>query len=240
MTVDVVLLPEHLKPEHVRERVVVVFDVLRATTSIAAALSAGARSIRIFGSIEQVQQAATASGEVCLLCGERECLPPEGFDLGNSPGGFTAAVCEGKSLLFSTTNGTRAILASEGAAQIVAGALLNAAAVARWLRAQKSPVTLLCAGTNGAIAMEDVLGAGAVMSELAATGPLHLETDVALMALTLFHSIRDDLPRVLRQTRGGLNVIAAGLEADIDFAARLNVLDVVPLVKGGPPTISLA
>lgn len=89
MNVDVVLLPDQLQPRHLSGRAVVVFDVLRATTSIAAALSAGVVGVRVFGSTDLAKHAANSFPEPRLLCGEHECLPPSGFDLGNSPAMFT-------------------------------------------------------------------------------------------------------------------------------------------------------
>src|SRR5688572_26417492 len=116
-TVDVILLPAHLPPLAGADATVVVFDVLRATTSIAAALAAGVSEIHVFGSTALAREAAAAfgrNGDV-LLCGEEQCLPPAGFDLGNSPGAFTPALHAGRTLFMSTTNGTRAILAAREA-----------------------------------------------------------------------------------------------------------------------------
>jgi 2-phosphosulfolactate phosphatase len=137
----------------------------------------------------------------------------------------------------STTNGTRALLAAREARAVFAGALVNAAAVAAAAASVGSGVTLLCAGTDGSVALEDVLGAGAVMAALGVHGPVEVPSDVALMSLRLFDGSRADLPAVLRQTRGGRNVVAAGLESDVDFAARLDSLDVVGVVAREAPVV---
>jgi 2-phosphosulfolactate phosphatase len=141
----------------------------------------------------------------------------------------------------STTNGTRAILAADGATHAFAGALINASAVARAVFESRSEnVVLLCAGTNGRVAAEDVIGAGAVLHALRTHGPVRLRSDVAWMAEDLFVAHRDDLVGALRASRGGQNVIAAGLEADIDYAARLDALDVVGEVfPGDPPVVRI-
>jgi 2-phosphosulfolactate phosphatase len=232
MTVDVVLLPSDLRREHCLGRTVVVFDVLRATTSIAAALDAGVREIRVYPDVESARVAALAHGAGRLLCGETNCLPPDGFDLGNSPGAFDARRHAGRVMYLSTTNGTRAITAAAlGAAAVFTGALVNADAAAAAARRAGNDVTLLCAGTNGEIADEDVLGAGAVLEALTRLVP-DVETgdDAADLAVRSFRAVRNDLGAALRRTRGGRNVIAAGLEPDIDFAARLNVTDAVGTV----------
>jgi 2-phosphosulfolactate phosphatase len=232
MNVEVVLLPRDLRPGQLKGRACAVFDVLRATTTMAAALAGGVREIRLFPDLESARDAAAAFTGRRLLCGEARCLAPPGFDLGNSPGQFTADHRDA-TMFMCTTNGTRALLAAREADFVHAAALVNARATAEALRAANRPVSLLCAGTEGQPSMEDLLGAGAVMESLG----YDLAGDAAQMAARLFRSCRDDLPQALREGQGGRNIIAAKLEADIDFAARLNVLDVVGIVAGDPPTV---
>ena len=236
LNVDVILLPRDLPPLAGTGATVVVFDVLRATTSIAAALAAGVAEIHVFGGTSAAREAATGRAGV-LLCGEEQCLPPAGFDLGNSPGAFDAARHAGRAMYMSTTNGTRAILAAGGAGRIFTGAIVNAAAAARAARDAGRDVVLLCAGTNGQAAAEDVIGAGAVLHALRALGPVRPASDTAWMAEELFLRHRADLPAALRQSRGGQNVLAAGLESDIDFAASLDRLATVGHVSPGDPPV---
>lgn len=237
MQVDVVLLPKDLEPRHLRGRAVVVFDVLRATTTMAAALAAGVEEIRVFGTIAEARAAAerhAGDASTRILCGEENCLPPAGFDLGNSPGSFSAEYA-GRVAYMSTTNGTRAILAARDADVILTGALVNAEAVARALAVLGKNVTLVCAGTGGAVAMEDMLGAGAVVDALNGVGAnVQPASDLALIVQRLFNATRHDLHAALAQSLGGRNVINAGLLADIDFSARCNVLDVVGDVQKDP------
>jgi 2-phosphosulfolactate phosphatase len=236
MLVDVVLLPEHLKHHDLFDRVVVVFDVLRATTSIAAALASGVCEIRVFKSIEDARSAASQVKDH-ILCGEINALAPEGFDLGNSPGAFVADVCRDKTMLFSTTNGTNALIAARKAPIVLIGALVNASSVANAVRHARRDVILLCSGTEGFISMEDVIGAGAVIEQLRKIAAVELASDTARIASHLYRSVAHDLPNAMRETRGGRNVINAGLEPDIDFAARLNSIDVVARATGDPPVI---
>ena len=236
MEIEVVLLPQHLQLAHLAGRTVVVFDVLRATTSMAAALEAGVAEIRVFGDLDAARAAAREAGPEALLCGEQNCLPPPGFHLGNSPGAFTRGLHAGRTLYMSTTNGTRAIVAAREAPVVLTGALVNASAVARAIASRwpKSDVTLLCAGTGGAVAMEDVLGAGAVIDAFSAIGPVALASDVAGMARRVFEAARSDLCAALTDSRGGRSVIDAGLAPDIEFAANLNQLNTVGLVEKQP------
>ena len=231
VNLDVVFLPKHLEPRHLAGRTVVVFDVLRATTTMAAALEVGVEEIRVFGSLDDAARAASTHRGARILCGEENCLPPAGFDLGNSPGSFRRELHAGRTAYMSTTNGTRAIVAAQLSKALFTGALVNASAVARAVAIQANDVTLLCAGTGGAVAMEDVIGAGAVMAALDRISPISPESDAALIARRLYEAAASDFRAVLSETLGGRNVIAAGLLEDIAFAARLDAVDVVGFVE---------
>jgi 2-phosphosulfolactate phosphatase len=231
MRVDVVQLPRDLTPPDVAGRSVVVFDVLRATTTMTAALAVGVKEIFVQPDLDAVAAAARAHGPAALACGERDCLPPVGFALGNSPGGFTADVAAGRTVFMATTNGTKAMAAARAAQRMFAGALVNANAVAGAVIDAGLDVTLLCAGTDGFVSLEDLIGAGAVLDALAAVGPVVFASDVALAAHDLFLHARPNLRHALRRTLGGTNIIETGLSDDIDFAARLNAIDVVGEVE---------
>lgn len=233
MLVDVVQLPRDLTPAHIAGRTVVVFDVLRATTTVTAALSVGVKEILIAPSVTAATELAAAHGSNAITCGETNCLPPAGFTMGNSPRGFVPAY-EGRTVFMATTNGTKAIIATAGAENVFAGALVNAAAVAREASQAGLDVTLLCAGTNGRMAMEDMIGAGAVLDAIAELGPVKHGSDVAIIAHELFRFARNDLKGVLSRSAGGQNVIRNGLADDIDFCAKLNSLTAVGRVTENP------
>jgi len=234
MKVEAVILPRELDIASIADRTVVVFDVLRATTSMTAALAAGVKEIRVFDSLDGAMAAANAFGQPRLLCGERHTVPPPGFDLGNSPGQFDPARHAGITVFMSTTNGTRAIVAAKSAALLLTGALVNAVAVAKRAFAEGRDITLLCSGSDGQPSMEDLLGTGAVIDALQQLGQVDLENDVARVAVKLFGACRDSLPAVLRDTYGGHNIRRVHLDADIAFAARLSVLEVVGRVMDAP------
>jgi 2-phosphosulfolactate phosphatase len=226
MVVDVVLLPEMLKESELAGKTAVIFDVLRATTTMTAALAAGVAEVRVQPSLEAARKAAGEFGGKGILCGESRCLKPNGFDLGNSPGAFSEVAHRGRVVFMATTNGTKAILAAAGAAERFVGALVNATAVGEAAMKTGRDVVLLCAGTDGALAMEDVLGAGAVATAIVKNGG-NLGGDAAWMAVTLFQTSADKLEQMLSQTHGGRNVIQAELAQDVTFAARHDVIDVV-------------
>lgn len=238
MHIDTILLPRDLKPGDLDERCVVAFDVLRATTTMTAALEAGVEELRIFDSLDAARAAAGRFEGSRLLCGEHRCLPPPGFDLGNSPAQFVPAEHRGRTAFMSTTNGTRAIVAARDAAVLLIGALVNAGAVARAAASTGRDVTLLCAGTDGQPALEDLIGAGAVAAAITGSGIGEVTVDdVTLIARRLFESAHNDLPATLRTAQGGRNLLAVGLDADIAYAARLDVHTAVGVVTGGSPVV---
>ena len=166
--------------------------------------AAGRQSFhKLSASVEAARSAARTAHLETILCGEEKCLPPAGFHLGNSPRGFKSDAHANRVVFMSTTNGTRAILAARTASHLFAGALVNATGVARAIASEKLDVTLLCAGTDGQIALEDVLGAGAVIAELREYAEVTLASDRALLAESIFAAGRRDLRDLLRRSRGG-------------------------------------
>jgi 2-phosphosulfolactate phosphatase len=234
LKVDVLILPRDLHHDRLGDRSVVAFDVLRATTSMTAALAAGVAEIRVFDSLDGAMAAANLHGQPRLLCGERNTVPPPGFDLGNSPGQFDSKLHRGMTVFMSTTNGTRAIVAARSAKLLLTGALVNGGAVAQRLAAEGRDVTLLCAGSDGEPSMEDLLGAGAVLAALGKIAPVEPDGDLARIARELFIACRDRLPAVLADSYGGHNIRRVHLDADITFAARLDVFNVVGRVLDHP------
>jgi 2-phosphosulfolactate phosphatase len=234
-------LPLLVSPEKLAGAAVVVIDVLRATTTITHALAAGAREVIACLEVDEARQLAARFGKgEALLGGEREGLKIEGFDLGNSPTEFTPESVGGRTIVFSTTNGTRAMMHCEQAKTVLLGALVNRAAVCTAL-AGEDRIHLLCAGTRGEITREDVLFAGAAIDMLTSANPEGFElNDQAILAADAWRvalplnqrnspATREPaLIRALRNTQGGRNLRRIGLEADIPDAARLDTFDLVP------------
>ncbi|MEL7237349.1 MAG: 2-phosphosulfolactate phosphatase [Planctomycetota bacterium] len=212
-------LPTLLGEGHLRDRTVLVIDVLRATTTIAAALHAGADEVRVFADIDEAREAAADDGS--LLAGERRCKPIDGFDFGNSPGELAAANLRGKSLCMTTTNGTRAILATQGAAEVFTVAMVNLSATCKHVRSLGRDVTIVAAGTDGQATEEDTLVAYVVKSGLRQT------TDAVSLAF-----VHAELMDAMCRSRGGKNLVEAGYTADIDVASRPDLYPVVARVEG--------
>jgi len=230
--VNVFLLPRHFEPDALRGGIAVVIDVLRASTTIVTALANGARCVVPCGDVAAARRAAAnfARDDV-LLGGERGGVRIDGFDLDNSPAAYTADRVGGKSIVFTTTNGTAALLRSQGADRVLIGSLVNRRAVVRELAGDARAVHLVCAGTEGCVTAEDLLAAGAIAAELAGNaGGTSSRDDMALIAKELWDaesSSSGRLQRALRQSRGGRNLVELGFDADIDLAAQV---DSIPLV----------
>jgi len=146
----------------------VVIDVIRATSTMVEALANGARAIYPTVSTEEaIRLANTLGREDTLLCGERKGLKVEGFDLGNSPREYENETVDGKRLVMSTTNGTRAFVAAQGANRALAGSFLNLGAVVDQLRTgDVGELVLVCAGKEDHFALDDALCAGLILDEL--------------------------------------------------------------------------
>ncbi|MCY0886664.1 MAG: 2-phosphosulfolactate phosphatase [Firmicutes bacterium] len=210
-----------------RGRYAVVIDVLRATTTLITVLARGAEAVLPVAGLEEAR-ALARSRPGWLLGGERDNVAPPGFDGGNSPADYPPERVAGRRLVFTTTNGTRALdrVRTGGAATVALGALVNAGAVARAARASGRPAVLVCAGTEGVLSLEDVLAAGA----MARYWPPEARSDEAQLAAWAYERMQADLPRALNLARHAASLRARGLEADIGWAAREDLFDLVPVV----------
>jgi 2-phosphosulfolactate phosphatase len=210
---------------------IVVVDVFRASTTIVAALAGGARFVLPVTDVEQAMRLAEpyARNEV-LLGGERDCQRIEGFQLGNSPREYTREVVAGKVVVFTTTNGTQALAAARESGTIFIGCFVNFSAVADAV-AGFDAVTVLCAGNNGRLSLEDFTCAGGLVARLAKrTAQLD---DAALAARAAYGALKDDLARALVSTEHARRLAGLGFRADLEFSLRVNSVPVVPQLRDG-------
>jgi 2-phosphosulfolactate phosphatase len=245
-------LPQLTTPEALADGTVVVIDVLRATTTITYALAAGAERIIPCGELDDARRirdelASRRPPVAALLGGERGGLPIEGFDLGNSPAEFMTDRVSGRTIVFTTTNGTRAMLHCRQAARVLLGAFVNLQAVVARVRDAEN-VHLVCAGTQGEITREDVLAAGAIVHRLMLPDdPLaggawsrcelndqaRIARDAwqaALPPAELLGSTASPqwLAKALAESKGGRNLTRVGLARDIADCAALDRFGIVP------------
>jgi 2-phosphosulfolactate phosphatase len=214
--VDVAFTPD----ERISAAVGIVVDVLRATSTIAQALAAGYERVLCCAEIDEAR-ALRASTPDSLLGGERNAVRIEGFDVGASPREFLEA--RAGTLILSTTNGTRAILAAASqCGDVLLVSLLNLGAVAATVRERGEDVAILCAGFKGAFAIDDAYCAGRLVQLLDAR-----RSDAAITAELVARAFPDAAAGLNARTYG-----PPGLEEDIAFSAREDTLDVVPRLAG--------
>lgn len=251
-TLEVALLPQLISPDALAGRGVIVIDVLRATTTITAALAAGAREVMPVAEVATARGLAAQPREPqAVLGGERRGVQIEGFDFGNSPREYTPTSVGGRTVIFTTTNGTQAMEHARGAKRIWCGAFVNAAAVVR-AAAEEASLVLLCAGTAKNVTREDALLAGCLVWRLAAldeqwrperatwNDQAHLVADAWRSVVGSGDRGTDparwpgtpeqvaQLAGELRNSRGGRNLKALGLERDIDDAAQVDRYAIAP------------
>lgn len=233
MKLDVIFTPLGLVPGDVASRTVLVIDVLRATTTICAALHHGARAVLVAAEIDDATRLAhTLDTDDVLLAGERNCVRLPGFPLGNSPGEMTADAVTGKTLVMTTTNGTRALLATAGAHDVIVAAAVNldvAATAAAAVLEAEGDLVILCAGRDHGFGMDDAYLAGRLaVTALGGRRTRKGLNDAALVAVDLVRRYGDNIERVFALSHAGRDLVTLGLGADVVAAARVNSHPVVP------------
>lgn len=218
--IDVAFLGAHVRPA----ATAVVIDVLRATSTITLALASGYERVLVAGTIDEAL-ALRAEGRV--LAGERDCVRPPDFDLGNSP--EDTLTPRGAELVLVTTNGAPAIIGAVAACdEVLVACLLNLDATVAALRASSGDVLIVAAGTNGAISLEDVYVAGRISAALDGE-----RTDAARIAEAVAAAYPDPIG-ALDASAGAIQLHKIGLSADVAFCARESITDAVPRVTRAP------
>lgn len=232
---DVYFTPQEVTAADVTNRAVAVIDVLRASTSIATAIANGARAIVPLASSEEVVSRATSLGKgAAKLAGERKSQPIAGFDFGNSPQAFTAEAVEGKTILMTTTNGTSAVLAVQGARDVVIASYVNFSAVLSMLRAALrggTDVAIVCAGQDRRFALEDAACAGSFVRQLSEAHPAVEINDAAQAAMLIDKKFGKSLKKLVQTSAHGIALAEAGFGEDLLACAKLDSVPVVPVYQ---------
>ncbi len=211
----------------------VVIDVLRATTTIATALAAGAEAVQVFADLEELQQVSAQWPQSHRLrAGERGGQEMEGFDLGNSPLSYTPEQVQGKRIFMSTTNGTRALQRVQEAPVVLTAALINLGAVVQFLRDSSfETIWLVGSGWQGAYSLEDTVCGGGIAAGLeVGSHSQSLGNDEVLGSLALYHQWQSDLLGLLKRASHGRRLLNLGqsYEADLLHCSTLSALQVLP------------
>ncbi len=239
MNIEVILTPAEIAGLPTRDLsacTCVVFDVLRATSTMLAAFANGARRIFPALTAEEARQMQREHLPAALLGGERGGMRIGGFDLGNSPREYTRKIVGGRDIITTTTNGTVALRACAGAKEVIVGAWVNLDATASVLRARAGTtgtLLLVCAGTGDRFAIEDGLAAGGLAARLMPEDDQTVMSDSARAMLALHHSAQDHPLAAMQSGENGRRLIQIGLGADVEWCARSNALDGVARMRDG-------
>jgi 2-phosphosulfolactate phosphatase len=232
---DVFFTPLEVLPQGTTNRLVVIVDVLRASTSVATALGNGARTIiPLQGADEVIFRSKEFHRSQILLAGEQKMLPITGFDMGNSPQAFTRDAVESKTILFTTTNGTRALLGVQGARDIVIASYVNFTAVLTMMKVAASSntdIAIICAGEEGSFTLEDAACAGRYVRAIPKRAESVTLNDAASASVLIEKKYGDNIAKVFKESEHGQALEAAGFGDDLTAAAEVDSYSVVPIYQ---------
>ncbi len=234
MRVDVLLTPHQVDELALRDKTIVVIDVLRASTSIIVALKSGAREIIPVTTVESaVKISGNLFGDVKLLAGERNGKMIEGFHLGNSPREYTEEKVKGKAIIFTSTNGSQALVKGRYARELVVCGFVNVSTVLQFLRQEPRDFTIVCAGNNGAFSLEDSVCAGMLVRGLAddKTVPLEL-SDAAVAVLQLQKGLGKSIPKMMKLSEHARYLDEIGFGDDLKVCAAVDSIPILPQLEG--------
>jgi 2-phosphosulfolactate phosphatase len=223
-----------LSEEDVRGKTVVVVDVLRASSTIITALANGAKNlipVLDMGEASKISQNLDTSR--CMLCGEKDGKMIDGYDLGNSPFEYTPEVVEGKTLIYTTTNGTKAVSRSSSASRLLIAGFLNVDAVVDKLREDETEIIIVCAGWKGRLSLEDVLCAGYLVHGYYGGVLPEDAKDGAKVAMGVFERFQDQIIPTILGTNHAKRLYEMGFGDDIEYCCRLNSHTIVPQLEEG-------
>ena len=234
-SVETLFIPEEIKNTELEGKLVVVIDVLRASSTIVTALANGCRGfIPILSPKQAKEKAQQFEKERILLGGEREGKKIEGFDLGNSPREYKGEVVKGKTIIFSTTNGVKTLEMAKNAHRIIIGSFLNLHAVGDYCANYRGDILIICAGKEGKYSLEDAACAGMLVDSLKnALSDACKESDANLTAQLLYEKFGNNILKILRKSQHGRYLESIGLEKDLMFCSQLDFFHIVPIFRDG-------
>ena len=227
LKLEVCLTPALLHLYDIRESIVVVIDIFRATSSICYGIENGAVAIIPVATVESCESYRDSD---FLLAAERNGEVVDGFDFGNSPFAYSADKVSGKTVVLTTTNGTHAINESREAKKVVLGSFLNLSALCQWLKTQPAHILLLCSGWKSKFNLEDTLFAGAVVNQLKAEG--YKLDDSGIAADDLYSLGKEDLNTFLQKTSHSERLKRLKIEKDIEFCLNVDITTAIPVLEG--------
>ncbi len=210
-----------------KSNVVVVIDVLRATSAICTALHYGAKKIIPVVSVEVAEQYLDKAD---IVGAERGGKVVEGFKYGNSPLSYAGSHVKDKTIVLTTSNGTFSIAAAQNAEEVIIGSFLNLDSVVNWIKCQNLDVVLLCSGWKRKFNLEDSLFAGAVVYELLKDGEDIDITDSSIAACELYKVAKNDLKGFLKDSSHRKRLKNLNIENDVEYCLKSNQMDLIPIL----------
>lgn len=234
MKIEVFFSPSQIDDLFLRDKNVIVIDVLRASTTVAVALKNGAKEIIPVNTIESaVKVSGNLFGDVVLRGGERNGKIIEGFNLGNSPFEYTIEAVKGKSIIFCTTNGSNAMWKARYAKNMAVAGFVNISAVVEYIKGLKDDLYILCAGKQTQFCLEDVVCAGMIIKLLMDDDDSDfIFNDSAAAAHILYKNASKNLLKMMRSTDHGKYLLEIGFEKDVEFCTNIDTVDIVPQLIG--------
>lgn len=230
-TLEVCLSPALLHLYDVKNSIVVIIDVLRATSTICTVLYNGATRVIPVASVPECISIGEQLGANAITAGERDGRIAEGLLHGNSPFEYPREFIQDKTLVLTTTNGTKLLHMAKDAIQIITGSFPNLSAVCDYLVAQGKPVILGCAAWKDRVNMEDTLFAGAVVSRI--REHFTVDCDSAIAAETLYEVSKDNIHEIMKQASHYKRLAKYDLEKDIRYCLTPDGANVLPVYRNG-------
>ncbi len=224
--IETCLSPDLIHLHDLADRTVVIIDILRATSCFTAGIASGVEHIVAKATPEECIQLRKQG---YLTAGERNGMKIEGFDLGNSP--FEYMKAGGKKIAATTTNGTKAIVATKDSNNVLIGSFLNISTIGEYIREQTNDLLLVCSGWKGRFSMEDALFAGALVDIL--YEDFMLTDDASIACHSLFLSAKNDMLLFLKNCSHFNRLKGYGLHEDLQFCMTRDKFNVLPVVVGG-------
>ena len=234
-SLETLFIPEEIKNTELAGKLVVIIDVLRASSTIVAALANGCNAfIPIFSPNQAKKKARQFKKERVLLGGERAGIKLEGFDLGNSPREYKRETVKDKTIIFSTTNGVKTLEMVKGAYRIIIGSFLNLQAVCNYCTNYRGDILIICAGKEGKFSLEDAACAGMIVNSLKDVFSVACqEADANLTAQLLYEKFSNNILEILRKSQHGRYLESIGLVEDLKFCSQLDFFHIVPVFRDG-------
>ncbi len=233
MNVDIIISADDINENKIKEKVIVVIDMFRATSVIVTALNNGCNEVIPYLTVEEtIKSARQMKEEEYILGGERKAIKIDGFNLSNSPLEYTKENVKGKSVLMTTTNGTRTLTKSIGAKRVLIAAMINAKAVAKRLLEINEDVVIINAGTNGNFSMDDYICSGYIINEMLKINDKLNLTDISKTANIIFETYPNIVDYVKEAAHYSV-MKSLELDRDIEYCIQKSIIDIVPEYKNG-------